>query len=465
MAQARLTVNAIEQLKGGFGGEVISPSDPGYDAARKVWNGTIDRMPALVARCATSADVAAALRFARQHGLLVAVRGGGHSFPGHSTCDDGLVVDLSPMKEIDVDPASKTAIAGGGVLWGALNDATQEHGLAVTGGLVSTTGIAGLTLGGGIGWLMRRYGLSCDNLLEVEIVTADGTVRKANDRDSPDLFWAVRGGGGNFGVVTKFTYRLHEVGPLVFFALYHYGPERGPEILSAFRAFSDKAPDELTPFLAYTNLPPLPFVPPDLVGAAGWLVAVFSSGDFDAAREAVTVFDDLRPQVQLAERMPYAITNTLTDASVPYGSLLYLKGHYADDLTDELIDALITSTGDRKSAFSEIHVHPLLGAIGRIGEDATAYSNRSSGYAINLIGAWEQERDGPSEIAWVRQGWAAIKPYCAGAYVNFMDAGDSVESAYSGAKYMRLAEIKQRYDPDNMFRFNQNIKPLTVSGR
>jgi FAD/FMN-containing dehydrogenase len=463
LAQVQLTEAAIERLGEGFEGALITPADAGYDDHRRVWNGTIDRRPALVARCAGPPDVVAALKFAREHSLTIAVRGGGHSFAGYGTCDGGVVVDLSLMRHIEVDVRARTAIAQAGVLWGELNEATQAHGLAVTGGLISHTGIAGLTLGGGIGWLMRKHGLSCDNLLDAEVVTAGGEVLRANDEKNRDLFWALRGGGGNFGVVTRFTYRLHEVGPEVLFSFCFYASERGREILQAFRAFSAQAADDLCPFLAYINLPPAPFVPPERVGEPGWAVIVVAVGDLAAAGAALEPLLKLGPQVKFAAPMPYSVVNTLSDPGVPHGSLVYLKGHYAADLSDELIDVIVERAQRKSSPTTEIHVHALLGAIATVGEDDTAYSHRSSAYAINLISQWEHPDHGPGEIAWAREGWEAMKPFCAGGYVNFMDAGDSVRGAYGAAKFQRLVEIKGRYDPNNIFRLNQNI-PAPLAG-
>jgi len=462
LAQVELTDAAIKRLGEGFEGVLIAPGDAGYDEQRRVWNGTIDRRPALVARCAGTPDVIAALKFAREHSLTIAIRGGGHSFAGYGTCDGGLVVDLSLMRHIEVDVKARTATAQAGVLWGELNEATQVHGLAVTGGLISHTGIAGLTLGGGIGWLMRKYGLSCDNLLDAEVVTADGDVLRASDEQNADLFWALRGGGGNFGVVTRFTYQLHEIGPAVLFSFLSYEPGRGREILGAFRAFSAQAPDEQCPLLIYLNLPPAPFVPPEKVGRPGWTIIVVTTGDLESGQAALKPLMDLGPQVKFTAPMPYSVVNTLSDSGVPHGSLVYLKGHYAADLTDELIDVIVERAQRKTAPMTEVHVHALLGAIARVSEDDTAYSHRSSGYAINLISQWENPDHGPGEIAWAREGWEAMKPYCAGGYVNFMDAGDSVRGAYGAAKFRRLVEIKGRYDPSNVFRLNQNIEPQAV---
>lgn len=455
----QLKDEAIERLRDGFAGSVVAPGDPTYDEHRKVWNGTIDRRPAIVARCAGNRDVIAALKFAREQSLAIAVRGGGHSFAGYGTCDDGLVIDLSLLKAIEVDPTARISTAAAGVLWAELNEATQAHGLAVTGGLISHTGIAGLTLGGGIGWLMRKHGLSCDSLVEGEVITAEGEVVRANDEQNRDLFWALRGGGGNFGVVTRFTFRLHEVGPEVLFSFCFYGLERGREILQAFRAFCKTAADEVCPFLTYLNLPPAPFVPPDMVGKPGWAAIVVAIGDLAVARAALKPLMELGPQIDFVAPLPYSVVNTLSDPGVPHGSLVYLKGHYASDLSDRLIEEIVEHASRKSSPMTQVHVHALLGAIARVGEDDTAYSHRSSGYAINLVAQWELREQGPGEIAWAREGWEAMKPYCSGGYVNFMDADDSARGAYSAAKYQRLVQIKSRYDPDNIFRLNQNVDP------
>jgi FAD/FMN-containing dehydrogenase len=276
---------------------------------------------------------------------------------------------------------------------------------------------------------------------------------------NPDLFWALRGGGGNFGVVTNFMYRLSPVGPAVLVSLFFYAPERGREVLRAFRSFAAGAPDELCPFLAYLNVPPAPFVPPQEVGKPAWAIIVVGIGDLETAERALVPLVGLEPHTKLIAAMPYAEVNTLSDASVPHGSLVYLKGHYASDLNAELIEVLVERAALKKSPMTEIHVHALLGAIGRVDEDATAYSHRSSGYAINLISQWERAAEGASEIAWARDGWLAMKPYCHGGYVNFMSADDSAEASYGAGKYARLIQIKRRYDPENVFRLNQNIRP------
>jgi hypothetical protein len=433
---------------------MLAPGDPGYDEARKVWNGAIDRHPALIAPCATADDVAAALRFARERDLEVAVRGGGHHVAGYAVCDGGLVIDLSPMRDVAVDPAKRTARAGGGALWGEFDAATQAHGLATVGGIVTHTGVAGLTLGGGIGWLMRKHGATVDNLISAEVVTADGTLVTASEDEHPDLFWGLRGGGGNFGVVTTFEYRLHEVATVHAGPIY-YALEDGPEVLRHYRDVVADAPDELTTILNLRPAPPLEFLPPELHGRPVCTVVVCSTGgDVDELRRfGRPLFDGVKPR-------PYSEVQRLFDPAVPHGWHYYWKSWEVPPLTDATIDALVEHAGRIASPRSYIIVFHLGGAVSR-GPD-TAYPQRSPGHDVNINAVWLEGEDGDPHIRWAREAFAALEPAAAGrAYLNFIaDEGqERVRAAFGPERYERLRAVKRAYDPDNVFHINANIAP------
>jgi FAD/FMN-containing dehydrogenase len=440
-------------------GELIAPGDAGYDEARKVWNGAIDRRPALIARCREAADVAAALRLGRERGLPIAVRAGGHGVGGTAVCDDGLVIDLSPMKGIAVDPAARTARAQGGVLWGELDAATQAHGLATVGGIVTHTGIAGLTLGGGIGWLMRRHGATVDNLLGAEVVTVDGRVITADD----DLLWGLRGGGGNFGVVTTFEYRLHPVGPTVLAGPLYYALEDGPDVLRAYRDFIADAPDELTTIVNLRPAPPLPVLPPELHGRPVVAIAACWAGDPEAGERALA---PLRahgsPLIDLIAPRPYVQLQAMFDPVVPHGWHYYWKSWELPPLTDAAIDTLVERAAAITSPRSYIIVFQLGGAVSRPPRD-TAFRQRNDGHDVNLNAVWlAGDPDAERHVQWTRDTYAALEPHGAGrAYVNFMgdEGSDRVRAAYGEETYARLVALKRRYDPENVLRLNQNIAP------
>jgi FAD/FMN-containing dehydrogenase len=441
--------------------ELLHPGDPAYDEARKVWNGAIDRRPAVIARCNSAADVATALELGRDRGLQIAVRGGGHSIAGWSVNDEGLVIDLSPMRAIEVDPQARTARAGGGVLWGELDAATQQHGLATVGGIVTHTGIAGLTLGGGIGWLMRRHGATVDNLLDAELVTVEGeTIRAGED---PDLLWGLRGGGGNFGVVTSFEYRLHEVGPTVLAGPLYYALEDGPEVLRFYRDLIADAPDELTTILNLRMAPPLPFIPAEFHGAPVVTVAVCYAGPVERGE---AVLEPLRrfgsPLVDAISPRPYVELQRLFDPSVPHGWHYHWRSCELPPLTDEAIDVLVEQTARITSPRSYVIVFQLGGAVARPELD-TAFSQRDAAHNVNVNAVWlEGDSDADRHVRWVHETHAALEPHARGrVYVNFLeDEGpERVRAAYGPATHDRLVALKRRYDPANVLRGNQNLSP------
>jgi FAD/FMN-containing dehydrogenase len=454
-------VSGIQELRDGFRGEVISDEDDGFDAARRVYNAMIDRRPAVIVRPANTGDVMTAVLFAREHDLPVAVRGGSHSVPGFGTCDEGLVVDLTPRRGVRVDPLNSTARAEGGATWGDLNAATYAYGLATTGGIISTTGVGGLTLGGGIGYLDRGFGLSCDNLISADVVTADGTLHIASEDNEPDLFWAIRGGGGNFGVVTSLEFRVHPVkdiygGPM-FFEL-----DRAADVLSFYRDFIQDAPEQLGAFPAFQIAPPLPFIPEDRHGEPFVALVNCWAGPLDEGEKALQPFHDIAPVVaEFVGPMPYPALNSAFDALVPPGLQHYWKANFARELTDEAIEAHLVHGPKLPVVNSTVHIYPINGACHRVAEGDTAFAYRDATFATVIAGMWPDPSDNEANIAWVRDYYDAIAPHSEeGGYVNFMadDDQDRIRANYKG-NYDRLATIKRTYDPDNVFRFNQNIKP------
>lgn len=447
----------------GFEGWLMTPDDQGYDEVRAVWNGAVDRRPKYVARCRSASDVAAALRFAREHDLPISVRGGGHGVAGTAVCDDGLMIDLSAMKGIQVDPAARKARAQGGVLWGELDAATQAFGLATTGGTVSHTGIAGLTLGGGIGWLMRRHGATVDNLLEAEVVTADGEHLTASEDRHPDLFWGLRGGGGNFGIATSFTYRLHPVGPQVLAGPVLWAMEDAPEVLRFYREFAAEAPREVNTGITLRRAPLAPFLPPELHGRPVCGIVLFYLGDPATGEQVLAPLRDFgRPLIDLVGLHPYTELQSMFDATVLHGWHYYWKSANLGPLEDAVIDTMIEHSSRIRSPWTYSVTYHLGGAVGDFDEDATAYSHRDAAHVININGIWlPDEPVAARETAWTQQFFAALEPYQTGAYVNFLDRDDEarVRSAYGDDKHRRLGTLKSRYDPDNVFRLNHNIKP------
>ena len=437
-----------------FQGELLRPGDDGYDAARAVWNGAIDRRPAVIARCTGAAGVAAAIRMAREQELPLAVRGGGHSIAGLATCDGGLVADLSPLKAIAVDPAKRIARAGAGVLWGELDAATQAHGLATVGGIVTHTGIAGLTLGGGIGWLMRRHGATVDNLLDAELVTVDGRTLRATD--DPELFWGLRGGGGNLGVVTAFEYRLHEVGTVHAGPLY-FALEDAPEVLRRYRDVIDAAPDELTTILNLRQAPPLPLVPEHLHGRPVLQVGVCHTGP----ETGLAPLRELgRPLHDAVAPRPYTELQRLNDATVPHGWHYHWRTCELPPLTDAAIDALCERAGRITSPRSYIIVFQLGGEMAR--HHDTAFVQREAAHNVNINAVWlPDDPDADRHRRWADDAYAALAPHGHGrAYVNFLsdEPLDRARAAY-GPAYDRLRALKRAYDPENVLRLNHNVEP------
>jgi FAD/FMN-containing dehydrogenase/SAM-dependent methyltransferase len=452
-----------------FSGTVIRPDQVGYDAARAIWNAMHDRRPALIAQPRSATDVAAAIRYARAEGLLIAVRGGGHSMPGHSVCDDGLVIDLRQLSDVRVDPQTKRATVGGGALLGEVDRATQEHGLVLPAGVVSHTGAAGLTLGGGVGRLMRRFGLTIDSLLAAQVVTADGQILRASPGEHPSLFWALRGGGGNFGVVTEFEFTLHELSELTILATFHPLADARQVIERGRREMADPgARDELlwTSFLRRAS--DVPWMPRALVGRHGIMSLVEWSGD---PEEGQTILDKIRGELNPAASdlsvVPFLFMQTITDDLFAHGLRTYIKAGFADDLPDGLIDALLDRAAALTSPISQVELLALGGAIARVDSQATAFPFRQARWLINIPATWRDAADDEREIAWARATHAAVRPFLTeGTYVNFM--GDDEEAGVAGAygrTIERLQQVKALYDPGNVFRLNQNITPVTSAAQ
>ena len=462
-----LGTTAFDGLRGSFRGELLLPTSPGYDAARRIWNGAIDRRPACIARCTGVADVVAGVRFARDHDLEIAVRGGGHNVAGTAVCDGGIVIDLSAMRAVLVDPASRTAWVQGGALWGDVDHETQAHGLATTGGIIGHTGVAGLTLGGGIGFLMRKHGLAVDNLLAAEVVTAEGRVVHASADEHPDLFWALRGGGGNFGIVTAFRFALHPVGPTVMAGPVFWAADDTTDVLRFYRDFAAEAPDELGTVVRLGTVPPLPVVPEDLHFRPAIAVICCYAGAVEDGERAVR---DLRgfgtPLVDLLGPSPYAAFQGAVDDTVPHGWHYYWKATNLAGLTDDTIAVVADHAYAAGSPRSYAAMFHMGGAVARVPHDATAYAGRDVAHNIIIDAVWlpdESAEHAAAEPAWARRFLQALEPQRAGGvYVNFLDSDDDpsrVREAYPDEIYRRLAEVKATYDPDNAFHHNKNIQP------
>ena len=459
---AKVDQDGLRELGASFGGELIAPGDAGYDEHRKVWNGSIDRSPGVIARCSGVEDVIAAVGFARDRGLEVAVRSGGHSFPGNSVCDGGMVIDLRGMSEIRVDPEARTATAGAGVLWGELDAATQEHGLATVGGIVTHTGVAGLTLGGGIGWLQRKHGLTIDNLISVELVTAEGEVVRASEEENAELFWGLRGGGGNFGIVTQFEFRLHPVGPTVYAGPVFWPLEKGQELLRFYREWIADIPDELMTIVVQRKAPPLDFVPTELHGELVISVACCYAGPVEDGEQAVRPLKEFdSPVLDLCEPKPYVEHQSMFDRSYPHDWWYYMRACDVDELSDEVIEIAVEHAGRIQSPLTAFPIWQLGGAVARVPDEATAFNGRSAGHTFNITSVTDSSDGFDAEREWVRAFWSALEPHHAGVYVNFlMDEGeDRIRTAYGADKYDRLQKLKREYDPDNFFHRNQNIPP------
>jgi FAD/FMN-containing dehydrogenase len=455
----------LAALKSTFGDRLLTPGSRGYDEARTIWNAMIDRRPALIARCATTADVQQAVRVAAADNLLVSIKGGGHNIAGNALCDGGLMIDLSPMKRVEVDAEARTARVQPGVTLAELDAATQAHGLAVPLGINSTTGVAGLTLGGGFGWLTRKYGFTVDNLISAEIVTADGTLRRASEREHADLFWAIRGGGGNFGVVTEFTFRLHQVGPEILAGLIVHPFADLEAVAARYRDFVAGAPEELTTWLVFRKAPPLPFVPPDWHGREVVVIAFLYAG---AAAAGERVIEPLRrfgrPVGEHVGPMPYAGFQQAFDPLLTPGARNYWKSHDFTGVSDAAVGVIRDFVGRLPSPHCEIFLAHLGGAAARVAPDAMAFSRRDAEFIINVHTRWEQPADDRACVGWARDFFSTMAPHAIGSvYVNFMpeDETDRLPQAW-GPNYARLAAIKAKYDPRNLFRVNQNIQPAAV---
>jgi hypothetical protein len=454
----------VDTFRKSFAGIVLSSGDSEYDTARALWNGDIDRRPAAIAQCSTTEAVAAAVAFGRAEGLEIAVRGGGHNFAGHGVCDGGLMIDLSPMRAVVVDADTRRARCGGGTTWADLDGATQVHGLATPGGVISHTGVGGLTLGGGIGWLSRTAGLSCDNLKAARLVTADGQVRTASEEENADLLWALKGGGGNFGVVTEFEFALHRVGPLVNLGLFFWGAAQGREALRFARDFCASAPPGTGLQLIGLNAPPMPFVPEEVHFAPGYGLAVVGWGSPEEHAELIQpIRDGLAPLFELVTPIPYAELQKLLDDSAPWGILGYEKALYLAQLDDSAIDVIAERFPAKASPMSIMPIFSLGGAYAEVADDATAWGGRRDDKWIVNIAAVAPTPDVlAADRAWVRSLADALQPFAtSGTYVNFLNDPDEdkVRAAYGPDKYARLARIKAAHDPDNVFHCNANIKP------
>jgi FAD/FMN-containing dehydrogenase len=461
-----LSAGTIEGFRTSFGGSALTPGEEGYDTARAVWNGAIDRSPAVIARCSSADEVAEAIRFGREHGLEIAVRGGGHNYAGHAVCEGGLMIDLSPMNQVSVDVEGRRATAGGGATWEALDAAAQEHGLATPGGFISHTGIGGLTLGGGVGWLTKKAGLSCDNLVGAEVVTADWRIVRASADENPDLLWALRGGGGNFGVVTSFEFALHDVGPMVNLGMFFWGLDKGTEALRFARDFVGTLPADAAGFLGVAlSAPPAPFVPEEYHGLPGHALLVVGFGSpEDHGAVIAPIRETVPPLFELVTPIPYVALQQMFNASAAWGTLAYEKALYLEQLSDGALEVIAEHAAKKASPESFCPTFLLTGAFLDKSDADTAFGGaRSGGYVFNISAAAHEQDVYETDRAWVRSFWGAMRPHArgAGGYLNFQSDPDEdrVRASYGPEKYARLAKLKATWDPDNVFHLNANIKP------
>jgi len=454
-------MSTLDELRSRVNGQTIVPGDAAYEESRKVYNGMIDRRPAVIVRCTDAADVMATVQFAREGGKDLSIRGGSHSVPGFGTNDGGVVIDLAPMNGVRVDPHARTARAEGGCTWGGFNHATYAFGMATTGGIIASTGIAGLTLGGGIGYLTRAFGLSCDNLISADVVTADGRFLVASKRENEDLFWALQGGGGNFGVVTSFQYQLHPVKDIVA-GLFFFPLDHARHVLEFYREYIQKAPEELGMFPAFQIAPPLPFIPPADHGKTFCILVCCWAGRPEDAEKIFAPIRKVGPiAAEMVSPMPYPTLNALFDPLLPAGLQHYWKAAFATDLTDGAIKAHLEYGPKVPVVNSTMHIYPINGAAGRVGSDATAFAYRDAKFATVIAGMWPDPADNEKNTKWVKDYYKALQPHSSsGGYVNFMAGDDQgrVRDNYKG-NYDKLVTIKKKYDPGNLFHMNQNIKP------
>ncbi|HSD01021.1 MAG TPA: FAD-binding oxidoreductase [Gaiellales bacterium] len=464
MTIAETEIAAVDtgELRVRFRGALLRPGEEGYDEARRVWNGAIDRRPALIARCAGADDVAEAVRFAREQDVPISVRGGGHAVAGHAVCDGGLMIDLSLMKAIGVEPGARTVRAAGGVLWGELDRATQPFGLATTGGIISHTGIGGLTLGGGLGHLMRKHGLTVDNLRSVDLVTADGERMHVDAETEPELFWGLRGGGGNFGIATALEYDLHPVGPLVLGGPVFWSYADALKVLRFLRDFIPDAPDELGITLSMMAAPTMPFLPKEQYGKPVLGLVLVWAGDPEAGEPALAPLRGIgSPLADVVRLVPYVALQSMLDGGAPHGRHYYWKSHRFAGISDEIADVLLERVRAMTSPFAQISAWAMGGAVSRVDAAATAVGEREIGLDVSFAVGWPgTDGDPDRHRAWAREGWEALRPHSVGVYANFVsdEGAAGVEAAY-GPRLKRLTAIKDRYDPRNLFRLNANIRP------
>jgi FAD/FMN-containing dehydrogenase len=467
-AHASIDQRSMDEFRSTLRGELVGPDDDGYDARRRVWNASIDRYPAVIARCAGVADVISAVRFARTNQLLVAVRGGGHSYPGYGVCDGGIVIDLSLMKGVRVDPERRTVRAQAGLLLGDLDRETQAFGSAVPAGFISHTGMAGLTLGGGIGFTMRRWGLTIDNLLSVDVITAEGEFVKASREENADLFWGLRGGGGNFGIATEFEFRLNPIGPEIYAGPIFWPIQEAPRVLRFYRDWIADCPDELTTLVTVRRAPAtVPGLPTDLVGRPVIAITSVYAGSVDDGERFVRPLKHVgSPALDRCAPMSYLTLQQLFNPSFPPGWWYYFRSCDVAELNDDIIDVMIRHAEQIESPITAVGVWQGGGAVARVGEDETAFHGRNAGHTFNIGGNSTSAAGFEQERAWVRRFWTALQPYHTSVYVNFlMDEGqERIRQAYGAAKYARLRALKQKYDPTNFFRLNQNIPPAGHHG-
>ena len=456
------TSNVREELRGTIKGNILVPGQPDYEEARQIWNAMIDRRPAVITQCAQADDVPPVIRFARENGLELSIRGAGHNIAGNALCDNGVMIDFSKMKNVRVDAGKKRAYVEPGATLANLDEAAQAHGLATPVGINSTTGIAGLTLGGGFGWLTRKYGMTIDNLVSIEMITAEGKKTRASETDNPDLFWAIRGGGGNFGVVTQFEFQLFPVGPEIVAGLIVFPFSQAKEILTKYRQFVESAPEELNVWVVLRQAPPLPFLPENVHGKEVVVLPIFY---FGAVAEAEKLIAPVRAfgnaHGEHIGAQPYVAWQKAFDPLLTPGARNYWKSHNFTELGDAALNSIIEFAGKLPSPQCEIFIGLIAGAPNRVAPNAMAYGHRDAKFVLNVHGRWDDAKDDQKCIGWAREFFNASAPYAsAGAYVNFMtaDEGDRVAAAY-GSNYDRLVEIKRRYDPENVFHLNQNIKP------
>ncbi len=453
---------AVEALSSVITGEVLQPGGNGYDEARKIWNGMIDRKPALIVRCLNTNDVVQAVNFGRENKLLVAVKGGGHNVAGNAVCDGGIMIDLSLMRSVTVDPENKTADVAGGCLLSDVDEETQRYGLAVSGGIVSHTGVAGLTLGGGFGWISRKHGFSIDNLISAEVVTADGNVLTASKNQNADLFWGIRGGGGNFGIVTTFQFQCADIGTEVFSGLIIQRFEDAKQYLQFHSEYVRTLPDEMTVWMVVRHAPPLPFLPESVHGQMVVVVPFVYLGDREEGEKLIKPIREFgKPHGEAIGMNPWAGWQAGFDGLVPHGARNYWKSHHLKELSDDCIDKIIEYAEKMPTQECEVFIPHMEGAPGRVAENETAFAHRKTPFVLNIHSRWQDVADDEKCLAWARNFHSSTQPFANGVYVNFLseEGADRVKEAYTGKVWNRLVQLKIKYDPANLFRMNQNIQP------